>query len=114
MPVTAAEFRRIALKLPEAIESAHLGHPDFRVAGKIFASLGYPSAEWAMVKLPPDEQEFFVKTEPEAFVPAKGVWGRQGSTSVRLSAARRDAVREALAIAWRSRAPGRLVTNPGS
>lgn|SRR3989441_1045410 len=102
------EFRRIALSLPEASESAHMGHPDFRVGGKIFATLGYPSAGWGVVKLTPDQQELFVQVEPEVFVPVKGAWGRRGATSVRLRAATKGIVRKALIAAWCNTAPKAL------
>ncbi|HKW40449.1 MAG TPA: MmcQ/YjbR family DNA-binding protein [Gemmatimonadales bacterium] len=104
----AAEFRKAALSLPQASESAHMGHPDFRVAGRVFATLGYPRVGWGMVKLTPEQQELFIHAEPETFVPVNGAWGRAGSTSVRLQAARKAAVREALLIAWRNRAPQTL------
>ncbi len=106
--MTAREFRRIALSLPQASEAAHLGHPDFRVAGRIFATLGYPRGGWGMVKLTPEQQEFFVRAQPAAFAPVKGGWGRGGATQVRLRAAKQGAVREALITAWRNRAPKRL------
>ncbi len=106
--MTASEFRRIALSLPRALEAAHMGHPDFRVAGRIFATLGYPESGWAMVKLTPEQQELFVKSQPAAFAPVKGGWGRGGATNVRLRAAKKGAVREALITAWRNRAPKRL------
>lgn len=106
--MTVELFRKLALSLPEASESAHMGHPDFRVAGRIFATLGYPGTGWGMVRLPPDEQEYFVRTQPAAFAPVKGAWGRAGATLVRLTAARKGVVREALIIAWRARAPKRL------
>ena len=70
--MTAQEFRRLALALPEAVERSHMDHPDFRVRGKIFATLGYPSADSAMVTLRPDQQADFVEAEPEVFVPATG------------------------------------------
>lgn len=100
--MTAGEFRRFALRLPEATASSHMGHPDFRVGGRIFASLDYPSRGWGMVKLTSEQQELFVRTEPKAFMPAKGAWGRSGSTSVRLPAAGTAAVREALQLAWQN------------
>jgi hypothetical protein len=106
--MTANEFRRLALNLPEVAEAAHMGHPDFRVAGKIFATLGYPQSGWGVVCLTPEQQELFVRTEPKSFVPVKGGWGRAGNTTVRLASARRAAVREALITAWRNRAPKRL------
>ena len=83
--MTPNEFRKLALSFPEAIESAHMHHPDFRVGGKIFATLGYPDENWAMVKLRPDEQEEFVRNNPEVFRPVKGAWGRQGSTNIYLA-----------------------------
>jgi hypothetical protein len=106
--MTVTEFRRLALSLPEAIESAHMGHPDFRVGGKIFATLAYPSREWGVVMLAPDDQEFFVKAKPRAFTPAPGAWGRAGSTQVRLRQAPKGLVREAMIAAWRRRAPRKL------
>ncbi|HEV8322462.1 MAG TPA: MmcQ/YjbR family DNA-binding protein [Myxococcota bacterium] len=106
--MTENEFRRLALRLPGTTESAHMGHPDFRVAGKIFATLRAPAAGWAMVKLTPDDQQIYVHSEPDAFVPVKGAWGRRGCTSVRLSAAKTAGVRGALQRAWRHTAPRRL------
>ncbi len=85
-----------------------MNHPDFRVAGKIFATLGYPDKSWSMVKLTPVEQQMLVEAEPAVFVPAKGAWGRQGSTTVNLKAAKKDVVRSALAAAWRLAAPAKL------
>jgi hypothetical protein len=83
-------------------------HPDFRVAGKIFATLGYPRNGWAMVKLTPEQQDTFMKAEPEAFVPVKGGWGRHGATNVILRAATKTTLRSALGAAWRKTAPKRL------
>ena len=108
--MTAAEFRRIALSMPEASESAHMDHPDFRVGGKIFATLGYPDANHGMVVLPPEEQKRFVKSDSVAFAPAKGAWGRRGSTCVRLEAVDVPTLRRAMEIAWRKRAPKRLTS----
>ncbi len=85
--MTTNDFRRLALSLPEAIESAHMEHPDFRVSGKIFATLGHPANGWGMVKLTPEQQHYFSKAEPEVFVPVNGTWGRRGATSVNLKAA---------------------------
>jgi hypothetical protein len=103
--VTAQEFRRIALSFPEVVEGAHMNHPDFRVRGKVFATLAYPTKDWGMVKLPPRSQEEFVFAEPEGFVPANGAWGRRGATSVLLKTAKKASVRQALAAAWRHVAP---------
>ena len=109
--MTPNEFRELALSFPEAIESAHMHHPDFRVGGRIFATLGYPDENSAMVKLSPDEQKEFVRTSPGVFTPAKGAWGRQGATNINLPAATIDIVREALTAAWRNTAPKRLSKN---
>ena len=107
--VNAAEFRALALSLPEAIESAHMDHPDFRVGGKIFASLGYPDDEHAAVLLPPEDQARYVADAPKVFTPAKGAWGRNGGTQVRLATVNRKIIKEALELAWRKRAPKRLL-----
>jgi hypothetical protein len=106
--MTATDFRRMALSFPEAVESTHKDHPDFRVGGKIFATLGYFDAGWGMVKLMPDRQEEFVKAEPKVFVPAKGYWGRRGATCVRLKSAKKTTLRKALVAAWLNTAPKRL------
>jgi hypothetical protein len=102
--MTAAQFRRLALALPEAEEREHMHHPDFRVGGKIFATLGYPDATWAMIKLFPDQQQEFVAAEPQVFVPVKGAWGRQGCTNVLLKAATKTTVCTALTAAWENAA----------
>lgn len=107
--MTAAEFRRAALSLPEAEESAHMSHPDFRVDGKIFATLGYPDEEHGMVVLPTEEQARLVKAHPKIFSPAKGAWGKNGSTTVRLEAIDKATLKRALEIAWRKRAPKDLL-----
>ena len=109
--MTPNEFRELALSFPEAIESAHMHHPDFRVGGKIFATLGYPDEESAVVKLTPDEQKKFVRSNREAFKAVKGAWGRQGSTNIYLPAVKIETVRKALVAAWRNTAPKRLLRN---
>jgi hypothetical protein len=106
--MTANDFRRLALALPEATEKAHMDHPDFRVRGKIFATLGYPAKGWGMVKLTPEQQHYFSKDYPDVFVPVKGAWGRRGATSVHLKAADKKALRQAISAAWRNTAPKRL------
>lgn len=78
-----------------------MGHPDFRVNGKIFASL-HGDLQNGMVKLTPDQQQTFVSDHTEAFMPENGAWGRQGCTRVRLSAADEDAVGEAMTLAWQN------------
>jgi len=106
--MTPGDFRKLALSFPEAIESAHMHHPDFRVRGKIFATLGYPGNDWAVVKLTPEEQKRFMQSDPKVFQPVKGPWGRRGNANVYLPAANIDIVREALTAAWRNTAPKRL------
>ena len=106
--MTPNEFRELALSFPEAVESAHMHHPDFRVGGRIFATLGYPDEHSAMAKLPRDEQREFIRSNPDVFQPAKGAWGRQGATNINLPAATINIVREALTAAWRHTAPKRL------
>src|ERR1700747_3659758 len=106
--MTREQFRRLALSFPEAIESEHMDHPDFRVAGKIFATLAYPDEKWGMVKLTPEQQEEFVRIDRDAFAPVKGGWGKRGDTSVGLRAAKRATLRRALAAAWCNVAPKEL------
>jgi hypothetical protein len=106
--VTANDFRRLALALPEATEKAHMEHPDFRVCGKIFATLGYPSEGWGMVKLTPEQQHYFSKEYPDAFVPANGAWGRRGATTVHLKVVGKEMLARAINAAWRNTAPKRL------
>ena len=109
--MTPNKFRELALSFPEAIELAHMRHPDFRVGGKIFATLGYPDENSAMVKLSADDQKEFMRSNPDVFQPAKGAWGRQGSTVVYLPVATIGIVREALTAAWGNTAPNRLSKN---
>ncbi len=106
--MTPDDFRKMALSFPEAVESAHMSHPDFRVCGKIFATLGYPDDDSAVVKLTPAEQKHFVHSAPEVFRAVKGAWGRRGATNVRLATGKLAKVREALALAWHNAAPKRL------
>jgi hypothetical protein len=100
----------MALSLPEATEGAHGGHPDFRVANKVFASLGVPDASWGMVKLTPEQQQVLLDAEPQVFSPAAGAWGRRGYTHVRLQAIDRTTLLSALTMAWRNTAPKRLAS----
>jgi len=107
--MTPTQFRQIALSLPETEERAHMSHPDFRVAGKIFATLGYPDKTRGMVKLSPEDQHYFSKDHPQVFIPVKGTWGKRGATSVVLKAASKDVLIKAIAAAWRNTAPRRLL-----
>ena len=96
------EFRAAALKVPGAIEAAHMNHPDFRVHGKIFASLGYPDEDWGMVKLTPDQQRSFMKKSSDAFKPCSGAWGARGATNVHLASIGKGFLSEALQAAARN------------
>src|SRR5262249_52904168 len=106
--MTAEDFRALALDLPEASEGSHMGHADFRVGGKIFATLGAPDENWGMVRLTPDQQTLIVRTEPAVFQAIKGGWGRRGATGVHLALATEPSVRQALIAAWRNTAPKRI------
>jgi hypothetical protein len=97
--MNADDFRRIALGHEGAIESAHMGHPDFRAHGRIFATLHADTA-FGMVKLTPDDQRAFMEAHPDAFAPEAGAWGRGGSTRVRLDAVDENTLGEAMTLAW--------------
>ena len=97
--MTANQFRRIALGLQGAAESEHMGHPDFRANGRIFATIA-PGAKEGMVKLSPDQQKAFVTAQPGTFVPATGAWGRGGCTMVQFASADAESVGEAITLAW--------------
>ena len=102
---TAEDFRRLALSFDGAEERAHMNHPDFRVGGRVFATLGYPDEACGAVALLPEQQELAIAAEPDAFTPAAGAWGRGGSTVVRLDAVSVDWLERALEWAWAKRAP---------
>jgi hypothetical protein len=95
------DFRRMALGMEGAVESAHMGHPDFRVRAGIFATI-HPDQRVGMVKLTPDQQQRFIRDHPEAFAPESGAWGRDGCTSVRLDSVDEDALGEAMTLAWKN------------
>jgi hypothetical protein len=113
--MTPAGFRRIALGLEGTEERAHHGHPDFRVHGRVFATLGYPDGQWGMVTLTPDQQRRYIRRH-DAFVPVKGAWGEQGCTNVRLDAVEEETLGEAMTVAWRnvvSKGPARPTRKRG-
>lgn len=97
------DFRRIALGMEDAIEGAHMGHPDFRTNGRIFATI-HPDHDWGMVKLTPDQQQKFVREDPATFAPENGAWGRAGCTKVRLVSVDEDTLGEAMTLAWQNTA----------
>lgn len=99
--MTADDFREIALGMPGATEGAHMGHPDFRANGRIFASL-HADDRSGTLKLSPEEQRELIRAHPTMFIPASGAWGRQGWTTVRLDAAEKTAVRGAMLLAWQN------------
>lgn len=97
--MTAEQFRRLVMLLPAAEEHEHHRHPDFRLYGKIFATMGYPDATHAMVKLTPEQQAEFLHDHPEVFSRCAGKWGEQGSTSIDLRKSRKAIVQRALEAA---------------
>ena len=111
--MTPNEFRKLALSFPYTEERQHMRHPDFRVAGKIFATMGYPNKEHATVKVTPVEQEMLVQAEPAVFSPVTGAWGRKGCTSVVLKTAGKNSIKSALRAAWELNAPKHLLGASG-
>jgi hypothetical protein len=97
------DFRRIALSLPGAEESSHMGQPDFRVGGRIFATLAAAKHGFGNLLLTPEQQAAFVEEAPEIFVPIGGGWGKNGATHIRLAAANEDLLAGALRTAWQLR-----------
>jgi hypothetical protein len=97
--MTVGDFRRIALGMDGAIESAHMGHPDFRANGTIFATIHDHKS--GMVKLTPEHQQKFMRENPEAFTPESGAWGRAGCTRMQFDAVDEEAAGEATTLAWR-------------
>jgi hypothetical protein len=97
--MTANQFRKIATSFPGVVESAHMDHPDFRVEGKIFATLGYPDESSGMIKLTSDQQRSFTEESPSVFSPCNGAWGRRGATSICLASAKPKILKAALATA---------------
>ena len=108
--MTTSRFRTLALSFPETAEAEHMNHPDFRVAGKIFATLGWPDAQSGMVKLTPIQQAAYVQSYPGMFGAINNGWGRRGATSVHLKLAKAEIVMQALKDAWINTAPKRLIS----
>ncbi len=101
--MNAADFRRIALSLEGAEEGSHMGSPDFRVGGRIFATLASQRQGFGNLMLTPDQQAAFVEEVPEVFLPIAGGWGRMGATHIRLDKANEDLLAGALRTAWKLR-----------
>lgn len=99
--MNAEGFRRIALGMKDAVEGAHMEHPDFRLDGKIFATI-HPDHQFAMVKLTPDQQQEFIRENPASFAPENGGWGRAGCTRVRLDSVDEDTLGAAVTLAWQN------------
>ena len=101
--MNAADFRRIALSLLGVEEGSHMGSPDFRVGGRIFATLASQHQGYGNLMLTPEQQAIFVEELPEVFVPIPGGWGRMGATHIRLAVANEDVLAGALRTAWKIR-----------
>src|SRR5579875_2826082 len=101
--MTVADFRRIALSLEGAEESSHMGSPDFRVGGRIFATLASQKEGYGNLMLTPEQQAMFVEEQPDLFVPIAGGWGRNGATHIRLEQAPEAVLVGALRAAWQIR-----------
>ncbi len=101
--MTPADFRRIALSMEGAEEGSHVGNPDFRVGGRIFATLASAKQGYGNLKLTPEMQAEFVGELPTVFIPIHGGWGRMGMTHVRLSEVTEDVLRGAIKAAGQLR-----------
>ena len=101
--MNANDFRRMALSLEGAKEGSHMGSPDFRVGGRIFATLASVEEGFGNLVLTPEQQSAFVEELPEVFIPIKGGWGKMGMTHVRLSAASEEVLAGAIRTAWKLR-----------
>ena len=101
--MTPADFRRIALSLEGAEESSHMGSPDFRVGGRIFATLASQKLGYGNLMLTPELQADFVQERPEVFLPVSGGWGKSGATHIRLAGTNEDELTGALRTAWKLR-----------
>src|SRR5262245_58642227 len=102
-PMTPADFRRLALSLEGAEEGSHMGSADFRVGGRIFATLAAVHHGYGNVMLTPEQQHAFVSELPEIFLPVAGKWGEGGVTHIRLANVTEDILRGALQAAWKLR-----------
>jgi hypothetical protein len=112
--VTASDFRRIALSLEGAEEGSHMGAADFRVGGRIFATLAAERHGYGNLMLNPEQQAAFIAEQPDVFLPVAGTWGRNGATHVRLGVASADILAGALRCAWRLRIEKNLNARQGA
>src|SRR5262249_8279835 len=99
--MTADNFRALALKFPGAVEPSHMNHPDFRVRGKIFATIG-PDETWVMVKLTPEQQQAFIRKHPGVFAPCSGAWGQRAANKIDPASVTKALAQETLDAAWQN------------
>jgi hypothetical protein len=97
------DFRRLALSFKGAEEGSHMGSADFRVGGRIFATLASQAQGYGNLMLTPEQQAAFVEEMPDIFLPVAGGWGRMGATHIRLAAATEDILAGALRTAYNLR-----------
>jgi hypothetical protein len=112
--ITADDFRRIALSIQDAEEGSHMGAVDFRVGGRIFATLAAVEQGFGNLMLTPEQQTLFVGDAPEVFLPVHGGWGRNGATHMRLAEANQDVAHGALQAAWKIRVDKNAATKAAS
>ena len=114
LSMKAADFRRIALSMPESTEGSHFGNADFRVGGKIFATLALEKEGYGVLLLTPEQQVGMVEDAPEIFSPVKGGWGKGGATRVHLAKVKPDMLADALRLAWsrKLKAPAKKKKTP--
>ncbi len=98
-----ADFRRLALSLEGAEEGSHMGSADFRVGGRIFATLAAQAQGYGNLMITPEMQAEFVESEPEVFLAIPCGWGRNGATHIVLAKANEDLLAGALRAAWKLR-----------
>jgi hypothetical protein len=110
--MTIKDFRRIALGFEGTEESSHMGNPDFRVGGRIFATLASAKQGYGNLMLAPEQQAAFVEEMPQVFLPVHAGWGRMGATHIRLSAASEDVLTGALHAAWKLRVEKNAKSRP--
>lgn len=110
--MTGKDFRRTALSLPDTAEGSHFHVPDFRVGGRIFATLAYEKDGFGVLALTPEQQAGMVEDAPEIFSPVPNGWGKHGATLVRLAKVTPDILEGALRTAWNNRAPKKKAAPP--
>src|SRR5580698_3139674 len=109
-----ADFRRLALSLEGAEESSHMGSPDFRVGGRIFATIASRKLGYGNLMLSPEQQAEFVREQPDVFLPVAGGWGRMGATHIKLAETNEDLLAGALRAAWKLRIEKNASTRAGT